>query len=32
VAKIAIPLHQLNVIARVGAKKAKELIGDKWVG
>ena len=26
-----VPLHQLNLMARVGTKKAKEQLGDKWV-
>lgn len=25
------PLNQLNLIASKGAKKAKEILGDKWV-
>ena len=29
--KKEIPLHQLNLIARVGADKAKKQLGNNWV-
>lgn len=29
--EVEIPLHQLNLVATKGHKKAKELLGDKWV-
>jgi len=29
--KKEVPLHQLNLMAKYGAKKAKEILADKWV-